>query len=126
VKDVARLELGGQTYSTSARINGQPISAIGVQLSPTGNALGTAKAVKAKLEELSKYFPAGVEYKVPYDTSKFVQISIEEVVKTLFEAMALVFLVMLLFLQNIRYTLVPSIVVPISLLGAFATMNAMG
>jgi len=126
VKDVARLELGGQTYSTSARINGQPISAIGVQLSPTGNALGTAKAVKAKLEELSKYFPAGVEYKVPYDTSKFVQISIEEVVKTLFEAMVLVFLVMLLFLQNIRYTLVPSIVVPISLLGAFAVMNAMG
>jgi multidrug efflux pump len=126
VKDVARLELGGQSYATSARINGQPISAIGVQLSPTGNALGTAKAVKAKLEELSKYFPAGVEYKVPYDTSKFVQISIEEVVKTLFEAMALVFLVMLLFLQNIRYTLVPSIVVPISLLGAFATMNAMG
>ena len=126
VKDVARLELGGQTYSTSARINGQPISAIGVQLSPTGNALGTAKAVKAKLEELSKYFPAGVEYKVPYDTSKFVQISIEEVVKTLFEAMVLVFLVMLLFLQNIRYTLVPSIVVPISLLGAFAVMNALG
>ncbi|CAJ0820187.1 MULTISPECIES: efflux RND transporter permease subunit [Ralstonia] len=126
VKDVARLELGGQTYSTSARINGQPISAIGVQLSPTGNALGTATAVKAKLEELSKYFPAGVEYKVPYDTSKFVKISIEEVVKTLLEAMVLVFLVMLLFLQNIRYTLVPSIVVPISLLGAFATMNAMG
>jgi len=126
VKDVARLELGGQSYATSARINGQPISAIGVQLSPTGNALGTAKAVKAKLEELSKYFPAGVEYKVPYDTSKFVQISIEEVVKTLFEAMVLVFLVMLLFLQNIRYTLVPSIVVPISLLGAFASMNALG
>ncbi|MGR5270170.1 efflux RND transporter permease subunit, partial [Vibrio astriarenae] len=68
----------------------------------------------------------GVEYKVPYDTSKFVQISIEEVVKTLFEAMVLVFLVMLLFLQNIRYTLVPSIVVPISLLGAFAVMNALG
>ncbi len=126
VKDVARLELGGQTYATSARINGQPISAIGVQLSPTGNALGTAKAVKAKLDELSKYFPAGVEYKIPYDTSKFVQISIEEVVKTLFEAMALVFLVMLVFLQNIRYTLIPSIVVPISLLGAFATMNALG
>ncbi|MEX5829576.1 efflux RND transporter permease subunit [Ralstonia solanacearum] len=126
IKDVARLELGGQTYATSARINGQPISAIGVQLSPTGNALGTAKAVKAKLDELSKYFPAGVEYKIPYDTSKFVQISIEEVVKTLFEAMALVFLVMLVFLQNIRYTLIPSIVVPISLLGAFATMNALG
>ncbi len=126
IKDVARLELGGQSYATSARINGQPISAIGVQLSPTGNALGTAKAVKAKLDELSKYFPAGVEYKVPYDTSKFVQISIEEVVKTLFEAMLLVFLVMLVFLQNIRYTLIPSIVVPISLLGAFATMNALG
>ncbi|WP_197329402.1 efflux RND transporter permease subunit [Ralstonia syzygii] len=126
IKDVARLELGGQTYATSARINGQPISAIGVQLSPTGNALGTAKAVKARLDELSKYFPAGVEYKVPYDTSKFVQISIEEVVKTLFEAMALVFLVMLVFLQNIRYTLIPSIVVPISLLGAFAIMNALG
>ncbi|MGK4781143.1 efflux RND transporter permease subunit, partial [Salmonella enterica] len=90
------------------------------------NALGTAKAVKAKLEELSKYFPPGVEYKVPYDTSKFVQISIEEVVKTLFEAMVLVFLVMMLFMQNLRATLIPTLVVPIALLGTFAVMLPLG
>ncbi len=124
--DVARIEIGGQSYATSARLNGKPTSAVGVQLSPTANALATAKAVRAKMEELSHYFPAGVRYDIPYDTSLFVQISIEEVVKTLFEAVVLVFLVMYLFLQNIRYTLIPTIVVPVALMGTFASMAAFG
>ncbi len=126
LKDVARIELGGQAYATAARLNGNPTSAIAVQLSPTANALGTAKAVRAKMDELAKYFPPGVSYAIPYDTSLFVQISIEEVVKTLVEAVALVFLVMYLFLQNIRYTLIPTIVVPIALLGTFAMLSAFG
>ena len=126
LSDVARIEIGGQAYGTSARIDGKPTSAVGIQLSPTANALGTAKAVKAKLAELSKFFPEGIQYDIPYDTSKFVQISIEEVVKTLLEAILLVFLVMYLFLQNIRYTLIPTIVVPIALLGTFGTMMLFG
>ncbi|WP_420477132.1 efflux RND transporter permease subunit [Noviherbaspirillum sp. ST9] len=126
LRDVARVELGGQAYATSARIDGKPSSAIGIQLSPTANALGTASLVRAKMEELQKYFPAGVQYDIPYDTSKFVKISIEEVVKTLLEAVLLVFLVMYLFLQNIRYTLIPTIVVPVALMGTFAAMYAFG
>jgi multidrug efflux pump len=126
LEDVARIEIGGQAYGTSARLDGKPTSAVGIQLSPTANALGTAKAVRAKLDELSRFFPAGVKYDVPYDTSKFVQISIEEVVKTLFEAVVLVFLVMFLFLQNLRYTLIPAIVVPVALLGTLATMLMFG
>ncbi|MDP3844685.1 MAG: efflux RND transporter permease subunit [Oxalobacteraceae bacterium] len=126
LRDVARIEIGGQNYATSARIDGKPITAIGVQLSPTANALGTARAVLAKMDELSKYFPPGVQYVAPYDTSKFVRISIEEVVKTLLEAILLVFLVMYLFLQNIRYTLIPTIVVPVALLGTFATLLLFG
>ncbi len=124
--DVARIEIGGQSYATTARLNGKPTSAVGVQLSPTANALATAKAVRAKMEELSRYFPAGVRYDIPYDTSLFVQISIEEVVKTLLQAVVLVFLVMYLFLQNIRYTLIPTIVVPVALMGTFASMAAFG
>ncbi|WP_019141880.1 efflux RND transporter permease subunit [Noviherbaspirillum massiliense] len=126
LRDVARIEIGGQMYATSARLNGKPTSAIGVQLSPTANALATAKAVRERMDELSKYFPAGVKYEIPYDTSRFVQISIEEVVKTLLEAIVLVFLVMYLFLQNIRYTLIPTIVVPVALMGTFATMLMFG
>jgi multidrug efflux pump len=126
LRDVARIEIGGQAYTTSARIDGKPTAAVGVQLSPTANALGTAKAVRARMDELAKYFPTGVKYTVPYDTSKFVQISIEEVVKTLLEAILLVFLVMYLFLQNIRYTLIPTIVVPVALMGTFASMLAFG
>ncbi|WP_194725392.1 efflux RND transporter permease subunit [Noviherbaspirillum malthae] len=126
LRDVARVELGGQAYATSARINGSPSSAIGLQLSPTANALATATSVRAKMEELQKYFPAGIQYDIPYDTSKFVKISIEEVVKTLLEAVVLVFLVMYLFLQNIRYTLIPTIVVPVALMGTFAAMFAFG
>ncbi|MGE5649773.1 efflux RND transporter permease subunit [Noviherbaspirillum sp. UKPF54] len=126
LRDVARVEIGGQSYATSARLNGKPTAAIGVMLSPTANALQTAKAVRAKMDELSRYFPAGVKYDIPYDTSLFVQISIEEVVKTLLEAVVLVFLVMYLFLQNIRYTLIPTIVVPVALMGTFGTMAAFG
>ncbi|UDF35648.1 UNVERIFIED_ORG: efflux RND transporter permease subunit [Shinella sp. XGS7] len=126
LKDVARLELGGQNYGTYARLNGQPSTGIGVQLSPSGNALGTATAVKQRMEELKQYFPASVEYSVPYDSSKFVKISITQVVHTLLEAVGLVFLVMFLFLQNIRYTIIPTLVVPVALLGTCAVMLAMG
>ncbi|HEY0843917.1 MAG TPA: efflux RND transporter permease subunit [Noviherbaspirillum sp.] len=126
LRDVARIEIGGQAYGTSARLDGKPNAAIGVQLSPTANALATAKAVRARMDELAKYFPAGVKYEIPYDTSRFIQISIEEVVKTLLEAVLLVFLVMYLFLQNIRYTLIPTIVVPVALMGTFATMLLFG
>ncbi len=126
LRDVARIELGGQAYSTSARLNGQPAVGIGVQLAPSGNALASAKAIRAKMTELARYFPQGVKWTIPYDSSRFVSISITEVVKTLFEAVALVFLVMFLFLQNWRYTIIPTIVVPIALLGTFATLLALG
>jgi multidrug efflux pump len=126
LKDVARIELGGQSYATSARLDGQPAVGVGVQLAPSGNALQSAKAVRAKMEELSKFFPKGVKWSIPYDSSRFVSISITEVVKTLFEAVALVFVVMFLFLQNWRYTIIPTIVVPIALLGTFAVLSALG
>ncbi|QGZ39212.1 multidrug efflux pump [Pseudoduganella flava] len=124
--DVARLEMGGSNYNISARLNGQPFVAIAVQQSLTGNALATANLVKAKMDELQKFFPPGLKYTVPYDTSTFVKISIEEVVKTLLEAVVLVFLVMYLFLQNFRYTIIPTIVVPVALLGTFAVMQLAG
>ncbi|WBS01738.1 efflux RND transporter permease subunit [Pseudoduganella sp. SL102] len=124
--DVARLELGGSSYNISARLNGQPFVAIAVQQSLTGNALATADLVKAKMEELQKFFPPGLKYTVPYDTSTFVRISIEEVVKTLLEAVLLVFIVMYVFLQNFRYTIIPTIVVPVALMGTFAVMQLAG
>ena len=126
LKDVARIELGGQSYATRARLNGKDVAGIGVQLSPTGNALATATAIRERMAELEKYFPHGVKYDVPYDSSRFVQISISQVVETLLEAVVLVFLVMLLFLQNLRYTLIPTIVVPVALMGAFTVMSAAG
>ncbi|RQP22385.1 efflux RND transporter permease subunit [Piscinibacter terrae] len=126
LRDVARLELGAQTYATSARLNGRPSTGIGVQLSPTGNALATATAIKNRMEELSHYFPSGVKYFMPYDSSRFVKISVAQVVETLLEAVALVFLVMFLFLQNWRYTVIPTIVVPIALLGTFGVLLALG
>ncbi|SDY80524.1 multidrug efflux pump [Variovorax sp. YR634] len=126
LKDVARVELGGQSYATSARLNGVPAVGIGVQPTPNGNALQSAKAVRAKMAELERYFPQGVKWNIPYDSSRFVQISITEVVKTLLEAVALVFVVMFLFLQNWRYTIIPTIVVPIALLGTFASLLALG
>ncbi len=124
--DVARIELGAQTYAESIRENGQPGSALAVQLAPGANAVRTAAAVRARLAELSASMPAGISYSVPFDTAPFVQISIEQVVQTLLEAMVLVFLVMYLFLQNIRYTLIPAIVAPIALLGTFAVMLVAG
>ncbi len=126
IKDVGRVELGGADYSTLARTNGKPSAAIAIKLAPTGNALATATAVRAKMEELSKTFPADYQYSVPYDTSAFVKISIEEVIKTLLEAVVLVFLVMYLFLQNFRATLIPTLVVPIALLGTFGALLAFG
>ena len=126
LKDVARIELGAQTYATSARLNGQAATGIGVQLAPSGNALAAAKAVRAKMEALKPYFPQGVKYEIPYDSSRFVSISMRQVAETLIEAIVLVFLVMYLFLQNIRYTIIPTIVVPIALLGTFATLLGLG
>jgi multidrug efflux pump len=126
LKDVARIELGAQTYGTYARLNGEPAVGIGLQLSPTGNAMATATAARARMDELKRYFPEGVDYSVPYDTSDFVKLSIEQVVHTLLEAMVLVFLVMYLFLQNIRYTLIPTLVVPVALMGTFGVMLAAG
>ena len=126
LKDVARIELGAQAYSTFARLNGKPASGIGVQLAPSGNALATAKAVKARMEELKRFFPKGVSYSIPYDASEFVRISISQVAETLIEAIVLVFLVMFLFLQNFRYTIIPTIVVPVALLGTFSVLLALG
>lgn len=126
LRDVARIELGAQAYSPSARLNGKPSTGIGVQLSPTGNALETARLVRQRMEQLSKFFPAGVKYTVPFDSSKFIDISIEQVVHTLIEAILLVFVVMYIFLQNFRYTIIPTIVVPVALLGSLATLLALG
>jgi multidrug efflux pump len=126
LRDVARVELNAQSFATAARLNGQPSTGIGVQLSPTGNALATADAVRARMGQLSTYFPPGMKWEIPYDSSRFVRISISQVVETLFEAVGLVFLVMFLFLQNWRYTLIPTLVVPIALLGCFATLLSLG
>jgi multidrug efflux pump len=126
LKDVARIELGAQTYATSARLNGKPAAGIGVQLAPSGNALAAAKAVRDRMAQLQPYFPKGVKWTIPYDASRFVKISIAKVAETLFIAVILVFLVMYLFLQNFRYTIIPTIVVPVALLGTFATLLALG
>ena len=126
LRDVARIEIGGQSYATSARLNGKPSTGIGIQLSPTGNAMETAALVRQRMNELSQFFPAGMKYAVPFDSSRFVDISIKQVVITLLEAVVLVFLVMFLFLQNFRYTIIPTIVVPVALLGSLATLLALG
>ena len=126
LKDVARVELGSQEYATSTRLNGKPAVGMAVMLSNKGNAMATAAAVRERMDELQKFFPGDMKWDAPYDTSKFVSISIKKVVQTLGEAILLVFVVMFLFLQNIRYTLIPTIVVPISLLGAFACLQYLG
>ena len=126
LKDVARIELGGENYNVVARINGKPAAGLGIKLATGANALDTAKAIKTKLVELQPFFPQGMKVVYPYDTTPFVKISIHEVVKTLFEAIVLVFLVMYLFLQNIRATLIPTIAVPVVLLGTFAVLSAFG
>jgi multidrug efflux pump len=126
LKDVARLELGAQSYATAARLNGKPGAGLGVQLSPSGNALAAAQAIRARMTELQKNFPSAVSWTIPYDSSEFVRISISKVVETLLEAVALVFLVMFLFLQNWRYTIIPTIVVPVALLASFGALLALG
>jgi len=126
VGDVARVEVGGQNYTYGTRLNGDPTTGVGIQLAPGANALETSNLIKAKMQELSNYFPSGVKYDIPYDTAPFVKLSIEKVIHTLIEAMVLVFIVMFLFLQNIRYTLIPALVVPVALMGTFATMWLLG
>ncbi|WP_244847996.1 efflux RND transporter permease subunit [Caballeronia sp. SL2Y3] len=126
LKDVARIELGGENYNFDTKYSGQPAAGFGIQLATGANALATAKAVRQKIDELSKYFPNGLVVKYPYDTTPFVRLSIEDVVKTLIEGIVLVFLVMYLFLQNLRATLIPTIAVPVVLLGTFAIMAAVG
>ena len=126
VKDVARVELGAQDYSIAARVDGQPTAAIAVRMAPGANALDTAKAVNNRMTELAKYFPPSISWMVPYDTSTFVDISIREVVKTLIEAMILVVLVMYLFLENLRATFIPTVVVPVSLFGALIGLYVLG
>lgn len=114
IGDVARVEIGAQEYQYGTRLNGKPATAFSVQLSPGANAMETATLVRAKMQDLARYFPEGVKYDIPYDTSPFVKVSIEQVINTLFEAMLLVFAVMFLFLQNLRYTLIPTLVVPVA------------
>ncbi|MCE0848973.1 MULTISPECIES: efflux RND transporter permease subunit [Pseudomonas] len=126
IGDVARVEIGAQEYQYGTRLNGKPATAFSVQLSPGANAMETATLVRAKMQDLARYFPEGVKYDIPYDTSPFVKVSIEQVINTLFEAMLLVFAVMFLFLQNLRYTLIPTLVVPVALMGTFAVMQALG
>ncbi|WP_130620426.1 efflux RND transporter permease subunit [Dyella amyloliquefaciens] len=126
LSDVARISFGPGSYGLGATWNGQQVGGLGVQLLPGANALDVADAVKAKMAELSKDFPEGVTWFAPYDTTPFVKISIEEVIHTLVEAIILVFLVMLIFLQNFRATVIPTLVIPVALLGTFIGLVALG
>lgn len=126
LKDVARVELGALSYDFTGNYNGLPTIPIGINLAPGANQLDTAKAVQQRMDELSASFPEGMEYVIPYDTTRFVEVSIEEVVKTLGEAMVLVFAVVYLFLQNWRATLIPGLAVPVSIVGTFAGMYLFG
>ncbi|WP_342724575.1 multidrug efflux RND transporter permease subunit [Bradyrhizobium sp. B097] len=126
LRDVARIEIGGLSYQFNTRLDGKPTAGLSVLLSPKGNALATASAVEAKMKELSRFFPANISYEIPYNITPVVKASIEKVLMTLVEAVVLVFIVMFLFLQNIRYTIIPTIVVPVALLGACATLMIAG
>ena len=126
LRDVARVELGSESYATVAHFNGKPAAGLAIKLATGANALDTVKGIDAKLDELSKFFPPGVKVIKPYDTTPFVRISIEEVIKTLIEAVVLVFLVMYLFLQNFRATLIPTIAVPVVLMGTFGVLAVFG
>ncbi|QIG95249.1 multidrug efflux RND transporter permease subunit [Bradyrhizobium sp. 6(2017)] len=126
LRDVARIEIGGLSYQFNTRLNGKPTAGLSVLLSPKGNALATASAVEAKMKELSRFFPANIGYEIPYNITPVVKASIEKVLMTLVEAVVLVFIVMFLFLQNIRYTIIPTIVVPVALLGTCATLMVVG
>ncbi|MBS7538238.1 efflux RND transporter permease subunit [Ancylobacter lacus] len=126
VNDVATVELGAESYTTSSRYNGMPAAGLGVNLATGANAISTAEAVKAAIERMRPTFPEGMEVVYPYDTTPFVVLSIEEVVRTLFEAIVLVFVVMFVFLQNVRATLIPSLAVPVVLLGTFGVLALFG
>ncbi|WP_443694214.1 efflux RND transporter permease subunit [Pseudomonas sp.] len=126
LRDVARVELGSESYSNASRFNGKPAAGLAIKLAPGANALDTVKAIDARIEEFKPFFPQGVQVQKPYDTTPFVRISIEEVVRTLVEAIVLVFLVMYLFLQNFRATLIPTIAVPVVLLGTFGVLAVFG
>jgi hydrophobe/amphiphile efflux-1 (HAE1) family protein len=126
VRDVARVELGAQDYSIFARLDGQSTAAMGIKASPGANAMATAKAVRERMDQLGRFLPEGMKWDVPYDTTPFIDISIKEVVKTLVEAIVLVFIVMFVFLGNWRATLIPTIVVPISLVGAALGLYVLG
>src|SRR6201991_4752389 len=126
LRDVARIEIGGLSYQFQTRLDGKPAAGLSVLLSPTGNALATASAVEAKMKELSRFFPANIAYEIPYNITPVVKASIEKVLMTLVEAIVLVFVVMFLFLQNLRYTIIPTIVVPVALLGACAVLMIAG
>src|SRR4249919_1042128 len=126
LRDVARVEIGGLSYQFQTRLNGKPTAGLSVLLAPTGNALATAGAIEKKMAELSKFFPANIAYEIPYNITPVVKASIHKVLMTLIEAVVLVFIVMFLFLQNIRYTIIPTIVVPVALLGACATLLVAG
>ena len=126
VKDVARVELGAQTYSQSFRLNGEPAAGIAIFQSPNANALAVAAAVRAKMTELAHGFPQGLAWQIPFDTTRFVNASIDEVYRTLIEAGVLVLVVILVFLQDWRATLVPATTVPVTIIGAFALMAALG
>ena len=126
LRDVAKVELGSENYSTQARFNGKPAAGLGIKLATGANALDVANNIKAELVKLQPFFPQGLKVVYPYDTTPFVKISINEVVKTLLEAVVLVFLVMYLFLQNLRATLIPTIAVPVVLLGTFAILDVFG
>src|SRR6266567_3712554 len=126
LRDVARVEVGGLSYQFNTRLNGRPTAGLSVLMSPTGNALATASAVEEKMKELSRFFPANIGYEIPYNITPVVEASIKKVLTTLVEAVVLVFVVMFLFLQNIRYTIIPTIVVPVALLGACTTLLLAG
>ncbi|RMH84091.1 multidrug efflux RND transporter permease subunit [Pseudomonas sp. AOB-7] len=126
LKDVARVELGAQDYSLVTTLNGQQNAAFGIYLQPGANALDTAEAVERTMQRLAQRFPEGIAYKIPYDTTKFVRVSIEEVIHTFFEALVLVVLVVFVFLQNWRATLIPVLAIPVSLVGTFAGMYLLG
>jgi len=126
IRDIGRVELGAQSYSESFNLDGRPAAGIGISLLPNANAIAVADAVKAKMDELAKSFPQGVSYLIPYDTTKFVRAAINEVYRTLFEAAVLVLIVILVFLQDWRAMLVPATTVPVTIIGAFAAMAALG
>jgi HAE1 family hydrophobic/amphiphilic exporter-1/multidrug efflux pump len=126
LEDVARVEIGAENYMAIAQYNGNPASGMAVQLAPGANALDTSELVREKIEEYAKFFPDGMNYVIPYDTTPFIEVSIHEVQKTLIEAIVLVFFVMLLFLQNFRATLIPTLAVPVVILGTFAILGAFG